>query len=90
MINRLNVAQAIRVTGRSVFTTREIAALRNGSLSATSQALGRMERRGLVKRVARGVWCIPDDPRFSPYLLVPLLAGGHRAYVSLISAFPRA
>jgi len=45
-----------------------------------------MEQRGLVKRVARGVWCIPDDPRFSLYSLVPLLAGGHRAYVSLISA----
>jgi hypothetical protein len=45
-----------------------------------------MEHRGLVKRVTRGVWCIPDDPGFSPYSLVPLLAGGHRAYVSLISA----
>lgn len=84
--NRVSAAQAIRATGRSVFTTRQIAALRGGSVSATSQALARMEHRGLVKRVTRGVWCIPDDPRFSPHSLVPLLAGGHRAYVSLISA----
>jgi len=86
MINRVSAAQAIRATGSSVFTTRQIAALRGGSLSATSQALARMEQRGLVKKVTRGVWCIPDDPRFSPYSLVPLLSGGHRAYVSLISA----
>lgn len=86
MISRVSAAQAIRATGSSVFTTRQIAALRGSSLSATSQALARMEQRGLVKKVTRGVWCIPDDPRFSPYSLVPLLAGGHRAYVSLISA----
>jgi predicted transcriptional regulator of viral defense system len=42
--------------------------------------------QGVVKKVSRGVWCIPDDPRFSIYSLVPLLAGSHRAYVSLTSA----
>jgi len=86
MVRRLDVAQAIRAFGKSVFTTRQIAALRGSSLSTTSQALGRMEHQGLVRRVTRGVWCIPDNARFSPYSLVPLLAGGHRAYVSLISA----
>lgn len=86
MINRLTTAQGIRAIGRSVFTTHQIAALRGGSISATSQALARMEHRGLVQKVTRGVWCIHDDPRFSPYSLVPLLAGGHRAYVSLLSA----
>lgn len=85
-VRRLSVARAIRDFGSTVFTTRQIAALRGSSLSATSQALGRMERHGLTRRVTRGVWCIPDDPGFSPYSLVPLLAGGHRAYVSLISA----
>jgi predicted transcriptional regulator of viral defense system len=45
-----------------------------------------MEQHELVKRVTRGVWCIPDDPQFSKYSLVPLLAGSHRAYVSLTSA----
>lgn len=86
MINRVNTAQAIQAFGSPAFTTRQIATLRGGSLSATSQALTRMEERGLVKKVTRGVWCNPEDPRFSPYSLVPLLAGSHRAYVSLISA----
>ena len=85
-VRRPSVGQAIRVFGRTAFTTRQIAALRGSSLSATSQALARMEQLNLVKKVTRGVWCTPDDLKFSPYSLVPLLAGGHRAYVSLISA----
>ncbi len=84
MASRVNTAQAIRAAGSPVFTTRQIAALRGSSLSAASQALARMEQRDLVKKVTRGIWCIPD--RFSLYSLVPLLAGSHRAYVSLISA----
>jgi len=86
MTSRMSVSHTVRAIGSAVFTTRQIAALRSGSLSATSQGLARMEQQGLVKKVTRGVWCVPDDPRFTIYALVPLLAGGHRAYVSLISA----
>lgn len=86
MSSRLGIDQAVHSIGRAVFTTRQIAALRGSSLSAASQGLSRMEERGLVKKVTRGIWCVPDDPRFTPFALVPLLAGGHRAYVSLISA----
>ena len=86
MSSRLGIDQAVHSIGRAVFTTRQIAALRGSSLSAASQGLARMEQRGLVKKVTRGIWCVPDDPRFTPFVLVPLLAGGHRAYVSLISA----
>jgi predicted transcriptional regulator of viral defense system len=86
MGSRLDVDQAVRSIGSAVFTTRQIAALRGSSLSAASQGLSRMEERGLVKKVTRGIWCVPDDPRFTPFALVPYLAGGHRAYVSLISA----
>jgi predicted transcriptional regulator of viral defense system len=82
----MDVDQAVHSIGRVVFTTRQIAALRGSSLSAASQGLSRMEERGLVKKVTRGIWCVPDDPRFTAFALVPLLAGGHRAYVSLISA----
>jgi predicted transcriptional regulator of viral defense system len=82
----LTVAQAIQAIGRPVFTTREIAGLRRASLSATSQTLGRMEGQGLLARPARGLWCVPADPRFSQFSLVPFLAGSHRAYVSFLSA----
>lgn len=83
---RLNTSEAVRAVESPVFTTRQIALIRGASLSATSQALGRMERRGQIRRVVRGIWYLPDDPRFSAYMLVPMLAGAHRAYVSLISA----
>ncbi len=78
--------KTIRAVGRPVFTTREIALLAGGSLSAVSHSLRRMERQGIVRGVLRGLWCDPSDPRFSPFLLVPFLAGGHQAYVSFLSA----
>ena len=45
-----------------------------------------MERQEIVRAVVRGLWCDPADPRFTPFLLVPFLAGGHQAYVSFLSA----
>ena len=85
-MTRQTVPQALARIGRTVFTTREVAALREGSMSATTQVLGRMERDGLVTRAARGIWCTPTDPRFTPFALVVPLAGSHRAYVSFVSA----
>jgi hypothetical protein len=85
-MDSLSVIQAIQAIGRPIFTTREIALLVRGSLSSTSHVLSRLERRGLVRSVTRGVWCTPDDPKFSPFLLVPFLSGGHQAYVSFYSA----
>lgn len=72
--------------GRPVFTTREIAALRGASISATSQGLSRLEAKGLLSKPTRGIWCVPYDPRFSRLSLVPYLAGSHPAYVSFVSA----
>ena len=85
-MSRLPISKAIRAVGRPVFTTREIALLAGGSLSAVSHSLKRMERQEIVRGIARGLWCDPADPRFTPFLLVPFLAGGHRAYVSFLSA----
>jgi len=82
----MTVEQAIQILGRPIFTTREIAAIRNGTLSATSQVLSRMSRQGLLVKAARGLWCNQNDPRFSRFGLVPYLAGNHRAYISLLSA----
>jgi len=86
MKSRLSVAQAVQAIGRPVFTSREIAALRGSSVSATSQALTGMERQGLLVSPARGLWCVPGDPRFTRFALVPFLAGSHQAYVSFFSA----
>jgi len=86
MTTSASTPRALRKLGRPIFTTREVAAVRGASLTATSQSLKRMEGEGLVVRAARGVWCDPEDPRFSPFALVPFLSGAHRAYVSFLSA----
>ncbi len=86
MIGRISIPQAILAIDRPVFTTREIAAVRAGSVSATSQALRRMERQGLLAGPSRGIWCVPTDPRFTPLALVPYLAGDRQTYVSFFSA----
>lgn len=82
----LSTSQAIQLVDRPMFTSREITTLSGVSLAATSRALERMESRGQIRRVRRGLWCIPRDPRFSPFALVHFLAGSHQAYVSLLSA----
>ena len=80
------VIGALQMIDRPIFTTREIAALRQGSLSSTSQALSNLERQGVVQSVARGIWCQPKHPSFSPYAVVPFLVPRHRTYVSFLSA----
>ncbi len=86
MRSNLTIAQAIQHIGRPVFTSREIAALRDCSLSAAIMGLRFMERQGLIGYVARGLWFVPADPQFTPFALIPFLAGSHRAYVSFLSA----
>lgn len=81
-----SVVQAVQAIGRPVFTSREIAALRGSSVSAAGRALKRMAQRRLLLGAARGLWCVPTDPRFTPFALVLYLAGGRQAYVSFFSA----
>jgi predicted transcriptional regulator of viral defense system len=78
--------RTIQLLDRPVFRTREIASLRGTSVGAASQALRALERQDVLTRVARGIWCVPSDPRFNRFLLVSYLNGGHRAYVSFVSA----
>jgi predicted transcriptional regulator of viral defense system len=85
-VTNISVHKAIQRIDRPVFSTREISALCGTSLSSASQALGRLEKEGLLTRAARGIWCVTTDPRFTPFQLVPLLAGNHQAYVSFFSA----
>jgi predicted transcriptional regulator of viral defense system len=86
MRNSMSVGKAIQRIERPVFTTREIAALCGTSLSSASQTLRRLESEDQLIRAARGIWCVTTDPRFTPFQLVPFLAGNHQAYVSFFSA----
>jgi predicted transcriptional regulator of viral defense system len=81
-----SVLQAIQKIARPVFTTNEIATLRHGSLSSTSQTLSRFASQNIVGKVTRGVWCLPAHPYFSPFAVVPFLTPSQRVYVSFISA----
>lgn len=85
-VGRPNVAQTIQTLGRPVFTTREIALVRHGSISATSHDLARLAKQGRLQRITRGLWADPNDRRFTRYHLVPFLVGRHHAYVSFLSA----
>jgi predicted transcriptional regulator of viral defense system len=71
---------------RPIFTTREFAGLRGVSLSSASQTLKRLESRGHLLHMSRGLWCDPGDPRFSPLGVVPFLVPHGRAYVSFLTA----
>lgn len=85
-MKRMSTMQAVRAVDRPIFTTSEIARLANTSVSVTTRVLGSMAQRGEVRRVVRGLWCQPEDPRFSVYALVQYLTGTNRAYVSFLSA----
>jgi len=81
-----SVIQAIGEINRPVFTSREVANIRSGSISATSQSLALLSEQGIVKKITRGVWALPSHPYFSPYMVLSFLAPGQRAYVSFLSA----
>jgi predicted transcriptional regulator of viral defense system len=82
----IGMIQAIHKTGRLVFTTREIAAIRGSSISSNTQCLSRLEKQHIITKILQSVWAVTSDKRFSPYLVVPYLAVNHRSYISFISA----
>lgn len=67
----------------TAFTTRDSATLLGVSVSAASKLLERLAAVGLVIRIMRGRWVVPD--KFNR-LCLPELVAGQPAYVSLQSA----
>lgn len=76
----------IKQLHRPVFTTHELSAISGKSLSTTTQALGFLEKEGLILKIYRGIWIENDNKNISPYAVIPFLFARHRAYVSFISA----
>ncbi len=68
-----------------VFTTRHYAAEASVSLSAASHKLTRLEKDGLLTKVAKGVWANTGHPWFSAEACVPHLLGKEQGYVSFLS-----
>lgn len=70
-----------------VFTTRDVAEAAGVRPSNASRDLARLEEAGMLLKVRRGLWAIPNHPDLSPYAVVPhLFSDGEEGYVSLLSA----
>lgn len=83
---KLSILLAIKKLNRLVFTTHELAMLTGSSLSCACQSLNILEEKGLISRIARGIWGDINDKAFSPLLAVPFLNPRQRLYISFISA----
>jgi predicted transcriptional regulator of viral defense system len=81
-----SVLEIIASTRKPVFTTFDLSALSGRSASATTQTLARLAKRGVVRKVRRGIWAIAGDARASAFAVIPYLFPKGRAYVSFISA----
>lgn len=84
---KTHVLTAIKELKRLVFTTREIAAYCHGSLSNTIQELNHLKKKGVVTKIAQGIWGFEvGREKISPYDVISFLLPSHRAYVSFVSA----
>lgn len=71
------------------FTTREYAIAAEVSVSAASKQLKRLESKGLIVHVVRGIWANSNHPYFNPTGCVPYLLGDEQGYVSFLTALHR-
>lgn len=74
-----------------VFSTGDARNALSVSTASMSRALGVMADSKLIVRVRRGVWANPQHPDFSPFALIPFLAGEtmephEMPFVSFVSA----
>ena len=83
---RKSILTFAKKLNRPVFTTREAAMLSGSSLSNASKTLKTLEKKGLVFKIARGIWAETGNEKLSPYSIIPFLLTKNRAYVSFISA----
>jgi len=70
-----------------VFSTADVTSRSGVSLANASRDLRNLQAHGVVARLRRGLWAIPNHPDFSPYAVVPyLFTDRESGYVSLLSA----
>ncbi len=69
-----------------VFTTREYALLCGKGIDSASRSLNKLARGGVITRITRGIWIQPDNPGFTPNVLIPYLLGTEQGYLSFLSA----
>ncbi|MBI5418425.1 type IV toxin-antitoxin system AbiEi family antitoxin domain-containing protein [Candidatus Poribacteria bacterium] len=57
-MSKYPVLEAVKQLKRPVFTTREVAMLSEGSLSNTTHGLNNLVKKGIVLKMARGLWAL--------------------------------
>ena len=82
-MNQSELLAKLRNQYVAAFTTRDVATLLGVTVNAATKLLERLATVGLVMRIMRGRWVIPD--KFNR-LCLPELVAGQPAYVSLQSA----
>ena len=73
---------------RPVFATSEATAALDLAPTATTMTLARLERDGLVVRLRKGLWALPEDlgGRVDPLDVLPILTRPFPSYASLWTA----
>ena len=70
-----------------VFSTTDVTARAGMLIANASRDLRNLAAQGMITRIRRGLWSVPNYADFSPYAVVPhLFAGPSSGYVSLLSA----
>jgi len=81
-----NIMVFIKRLGRPVFTTHELVSISGKSASTIVQSLNRLEQKGLLIKIYRGIWAEPGAKVLSSFEIIPYLFPRQRVYVSFITA----
>lgn len=82
-----SVLTAIKQLGRPVFTTHDVAVSCRSSSSNVIQALMVLQKNGIVRKIARGLWVLElGGAALTVYSVIPFLMPRQRVYVSFVSA----
>lgn len=74
-MRNLESAVLLTVPKLVVFRATDIARRIDADPVAVARTLARLAQHEQVTRLTRGVWADTRHPRFSPYIVVPLLVG---------------
>ncbi len=69
-----------------VFDTRDYALVHAISYSSASHVLARLDKKGLLARVTRGVWVNLHHPFYSPFCTIHKLLAEEQGYISFLLA----
>ena len=81
-----NILVYIKELNKPIFTTRELMAYSGKSSSTIVQCLNRLEQKGLLIKIYRGVWANAEPHNLSALNSISHLFSHQRVYVSFISA----